>query len=166
MECHFKNLKVKELPSTNPKPEEIAKVWEGHTSLFTGVNLDGWKTEKDSWKAEGGVLRAAGKANLVSEKKFGSCELVFDCKIPAASKAEWSVQFGMNHSYTHTNPDIDFRGKWNRVVVTVGKDGVSQTLNGRQGPKSGSVPDLGPIVFKPAEGLEIMNVFVRELKEK
>ena len=166
VECHFKNLKVKELPSTNPKPEEVAKVWEGHTSLFTGVNLDGWKTEKDSWKADGGVLKVAGKADLASEKKFGPCELVFDCKIPAASKAEWSVQFGMNHSVTLTNPDIDFRGKWNRVVVTVGKDGVSQTLNGRQGPKSGSVPDLGPIVFKPAEGLEIMNVFVRELKEK
>src|SRR5437016_3995830 len=32
-ECHFKNLKIKELPSTNPKPEEIAKVWEGHESI-------------------------------------------------------------------------------------------------------------------------------------
>ena len=55
-ECHFKNLKIKELPSTNPKPEEIAKVFEGHTSLFNGIDLKGWKTEMDSWKVAGGVL--------------------------------------------------------------------------------------------------------------
>src|SRR6476659_4041919 len=49
-ECRFRNLKIKELPSTNPKPEEVAKVAEGHVSLFNGTDLTGWKTEKDSWK--------------------------------------------------------------------------------------------------------------------
>ena len=49
-ECHFKNIKIKELPSTNPKPEEIAKVAEGYKSLFNGLDLKGWKTEKDAWK--------------------------------------------------------------------------------------------------------------------
>jgi hypothetical protein len=43
-ECHFKNLTLKELPSTNPKPEECAKVAEGHVSLFNGVDLTGWST--------------------------------------------------------------------------------------------------------------------------
>src|SRR3954471_12657640 len=37
-ECHFKNVKIKELPSTNPKPEEIAKVWEGQVSLFNALD--------------------------------------------------------------------------------------------------------------------------------
>src|SRR5262245_43107264 len=59
-ECHFKNIKIKELPSTNPKPEETAKVAEGHVSLFNGLDLKGWKTEKDAWKAAGGMLKAAG----------------------------------------------------------------------------------------------------------
>src|SRR5207244_13075672 len=36
-ECHFKNLKIKELPSTNPKPEEVPKVAEAHASLFNGT---------------------------------------------------------------------------------------------------------------------------------
>jgi hypothetical protein len=65
-----------------------------------------------------------------------------------------------------TNPGIDFRGQWNRIAVTVSKDGVASTLNGRPGAKASHVPDAGPIRFKPAEGLEIMNVFVRDLKEK
>src|SRR5437867_7418233 len=34
-ECHFKNLKIKELPSTNPKPEETCNVAQGHKQLFT-----------------------------------------------------------------------------------------------------------------------------------
>src|SRR5688572_7436788 len=50
-ECHFKNIKIKELPSTNPKPEEVAKVAEGHVSIFNGLDLKGWKTEGDAWKA-------------------------------------------------------------------------------------------------------------------
>src|SRR5439155_6435595 len=60
-ECHFKNLRIKELPSTNPTPEETAKVWEGHVSLFTGLDLTGWKTEPGAWVAAGGHLRATGK---------------------------------------------------------------------------------------------------------
>src|SRR5262245_11039130 len=94
-ECHFKNLKIKELPSTNPKPEECAKVWEGHVSLFNGTDLTGWKTDKDAWKVKGEKLVSAGKADLVSEKKFGPCELIFDYRLPAkAEKAQVVASFG------------------------------------------------------------------------
>src|SRR5207247_738275 len=36
-ECRFKNLKIKELPSTNPKKEEVADEAQGHKSLYTGL---------------------------------------------------------------------------------------------------------------------------------
>jgi hypothetical protein len=162
--CHFRNLKLKELPSTNPKPAEVADEDKGFKSLFNGLDLDGWKTEAGAWKAGGGHLRAAGKADLVSEKTFGKFELVFDCKMPAASKAEWAVEFGTDQAHLIANPDT--RGRWTRISVTVGPNEVSQATDGRLvgTVKPGVGP--GPIRFKPAEGLEIMNVFVRELKEK
>ncbi len=126
-ECHFKNIKIKELPSTNPKPEEVAKVAAGHTSIFNGIDLKGWKTEKDAWKVAGGILKAAGKADLVSEKKYGgNFELVFDSKVPVNGKP----------------------GGWKRTVAKI------ENL------------EPGPLKFTSAEGLEIMNVFVRELEEK
>ena len=53
---------------------------------------------------------------------------------PATVRREWSVQVGRGLS--HTNPDIDSRGKWNRVVVTVAGNSVSLTTNGRPGPKT------------------------------
>src|SRR5262245_482178 len=79
-ECHFKNLKIKELPSTNPKPEECAKVWEGHVSLFNGTDLKGWRTDLGQWTASGEALVPWEKAtaSLDTEKAFGPCELIFD----------------------------------------------------------------------------------------
>jgi hypothetical protein len=49
-ECHFRNLKIKELPSTKPRPEEVCQAGQGFTTLFTGVNLSGWKVEDDQKK--------------------------------------------------------------------------------------------------------------------
>lgn len=143
-ECHFRNLRIKELPSTNPKPDEVAKVWDGHTSLFTGLDLAGWKTEKGSWKAEGGALKAVGTTDLVSEKEFGpGVELLFDWR--AAGKGEAACEFtagGATHRATKQG------GGWSRHVAAA------------------SPGKRGPVAFKPAPGLEIMNVFVRETKGK
>ncbi|PYM12730.1 MAG: hypothetical protein DME18_10650, partial [Verrucomicrobia bacterium] len=41
-QCHFRNLRIKELPSTNPKPDEIAPLAEGFKSLYSGIDLNGW----------------------------------------------------------------------------------------------------------------------------
>jgi hypothetical protein len=163
-ECHFRNIKIKELPSTNPKPEEVAKADEGHKLLFNGLDLDGWKTETGSWQAAGGHLKATGTSDLVSEKSFTKFELLFDCKMPATSKAEWSVEVGKNQVFAMKNLDVDTRGRWTRVVLKVGPDEVSRTVNGRWVGSVKTGVDAGSVTFKPAAGLELMNVFVRELK--
>ena len=59
-ECHFRNLKIKELPSTNPKPEEIADVAQGFKNLYTGLDLSGWKADdeaKKHWQPSDWMLR-------------------------------------------------------------------------------------------------------------
>jgi len=42
-ECHFKNLRIQELPSTGANASETANAGEGYVPLFNGLNLDGWK---------------------------------------------------------------------------------------------------------------------------
>src|SRR5262249_30176774 len=90
-ECRFKNLKIKELPSTNPKPSEICDVDKGFQCLFTGLDLTGWKAsdeQKKHWRMSDGVLSHDGKLapdmdlHLWSEKSFGDFELVCDCRCP------------------------------------------------------------------------------------
>ena len=44
-ECQFRNLRIKELPSSNTPPEQTANPYEGFHSLFNGKDLGGWKTD-------------------------------------------------------------------------------------------------------------------------
>ncbi|MBX9583915.1 MAG: DUF1080 domain-containing protein [Gemmataceae bacterium] len=143
-ECHFRNLKLKELPSTNPKPDEVAKVREGHKSLFTGLDLSGWKTEEGAWTAAGGVLKAAGTTPLVADGEFGPGELVYDWRVPEKATRGMGVEAGGQILALTPAP-----GKWNRQVVAIPADARR-----------------GRIAFRPSPGLEIMNVFYRESKGK
>jgi hypothetical protein len=161
-ECHFRNLKIKELPSTNPKPEEIGDEDKGFVSLFNGLDLYGWKTDEGSWKVNDGHLKATGNSDLVTVKAFGQFELLFDYKGQGWTVKQLSGagdRFVMN--YGEDNP-----GKWHRVVMTVGKNSVSYAVDGKTGSKLGldALPGPGPIKLIPTEGQELMNIFVRELK--
>jgi hypothetical protein len=186
-ECHFRNIRIKELPSTNPKPEECAKVAEGHVSLFNGLDLKGWTAEDGSWKAGGGILKCVGKAPLRSEASFADGELVFDWKVPAKA-ADWyevrvgglvvhlapvkGVQVGHfpDEKTWMPGPRVEAGGvkpgAWNRAVVRRTRKAVAVAVNGKPVLDAAfdAAPKAGPVLFQPAEGLEVMNVFVRELK--
>jgi hypothetical protein len=89
-ECHFRNLRIQELPSTGAKPEETAISGEGYVPLFTGLNLDGWRIpdgDNGHWKVVNEVIdydamsEATGEKSLVSKKEFKNFTLVADWKI-------------------------------------------------------------------------------------
>ena len=85
-ECHFRNIRIKELPSTNPKLEEIAPVAEGFKSLYTGIDLSGWKQaigHEGHWRPKNWILSYDGKSdaedkNLWSEQEYGDFILICD----------------------------------------------------------------------------------------
>jgi hypothetical protein len=94
-ECWFKNIRIKELPSTNPKPDEVAVVDPGFRSLFTGLDLAGWKNDpghEGHWQPKSpGKLVYDGKSeakdkNLWSAEEFGDFELVVDWRLTGKSK--------------------------------------------------------------------------------
>lgn len=85
-ECHFRNLKLKELPSTNPKLHEIARAAQGFRPIYTGIDLAGWVHDKEHlghWKPDDWKLSYDGKCkakdpNLWTEKEYGDFELICD----------------------------------------------------------------------------------------
>ncbi len=89
-ECHFKNLKIKELPTSNPKPSEVADLAKGFTSIYSGLNLEGWKADpknKGAWTPRDFVLDYNGKGtDLWTEKEYGDFEMVVDWRFPAKAK--------------------------------------------------------------------------------
>jgi hypothetical protein len=164
-ECHFKNITIQELPSTNPKPEECADVWAGHVSLFDGLTLDGWKAEKADWTAGDGVIRSKGKTDLVSGKEYTNYELIFDWKLPAKSAGTFSVELGKNQLYSYSS-NAPAESKWQRVTLRATADAIRVFRDGQE--KSSAKPGVspGPIAFKPAAGLELRNVFLNDLSAK
>ncbi|MGV3773365.1 MAG: family 16 glycoside hydrolase, partial [Verrucomicrobiales bacterium] len=99
-EAHFRNLKIKELPSTNPKPNEIAAEDQGFKSIYTGVDLSGWKTNAEivaHWKAQDWILAYDGKAtgaepHLWTEKEYGDFVMICDWRwVDKGTKRKYAV---------------------------------------------------------------------------
>ena len=89
-ECQFRNMKIAELPSTDPDASEVAMEADGFRPLFTGVDLSNWKVPEGDdghWKVLSEVIdydarsEANGDKNLWSVEEFSDYELVVDWRI-------------------------------------------------------------------------------------
>jgi Domain of Unknown Function (DUF1080) len=153
-ECQFRNIKITELPSTQPKPEEIARLDRGHKSLYTGIDMTGWQGE--GWKA-GEVLNATGVQPLTSARKFPHGELILDVNSPTDS-----VSLTVHHTpltipvpaKTWTRITLDLNGS--AITGTAGKTEIRQ--------KTRNLPTPGPITITGQEKLQVRNLFFVEKK--
>jgi len=99
-ECRFRNLKIKELPSTMPKPDQIADEAKGFKNIYTGLDLDNF--EKDpgheghwqpsDWKLHYDGMSETESRSLYVEKEQGDYEMVVDWMLPAKKGKETSVR--------------------------------------------------------------------------
>ncbi len=84
-EVHFRNIRIKELPSSNPPAEEVAEADQGFRPLYTGVDLAGWKADSANdghWVPKNWVLDYDGKGkDLWTEKEYGDFVLVADWRL-------------------------------------------------------------------------------------
>lgn len=66
-ECHFRNIRIKELPSSGSlPPDAVAPEAEGFVSIYNGLNLEGWKagpSHEQHWKVEDWTLSYDGKCD-------------------------------------------------------------------------------------------------------
>ena len=80
--AHFKNIRIKELPPSVPEvpQSDVANEDRGFVTLFTGINLDGWKTSDATlWRVGDNVLECReGSDTLMTTNSHPSYELMFD----------------------------------------------------------------------------------------
>ncbi len=83
-EVHFRSIRIKELPSSNPAPEFVAETDQGFRSIYTGADLSGWKADPKNdghWISKDWVLDYDGKGgDLWSEKEYGDFVMIADWK--------------------------------------------------------------------------------------
>lgn len=137
-ECHYRNVRVKELPTSNPKEEQVAKLDEGFRQVFNHADLDGWKTDDGAWAVKDGVLTCKGKAELKLADPPKEFEVLFDWKGPGEVKLL---------AATNLTVEAKKAGEWQRERARV----------------SGESGLLG---FAAADKLQLRNIYVREIKEK
>jgi hypothetical protein len=93
-ECHFRNLRIAERPSTNPSPAETAAEARGLVALLAEPGLPAWKHVAGNdghWTVRDWRLLYDGKSeakeprdkHLWTAKDYGDFELVVDWRLPS-----------------------------------------------------------------------------------
>jgi 3-keto-disaccharide hydrolase len=162
-ECRFKNIKIKELPSTNPMPNEVCDVDRGLKCLFTGLDLTGWKADaeaKKHWKMSDGVLNTDGQNSILwSDNSYRDLELVCDFR----NKANLHIRGDANSLIL-----LDGDKGWNRAIVSVKGGRLTVSINGKLATDNMELKGAtgnGPIGLAGRnEATQFRNLFVRELK--
>jgi hypothetical protein len=122
-ECHFRNIRIKELPPTGAKPEETADAADGFLPVFTGLDLRGWLPGSGAWRVAGDEIRGAGDcAPLWNEKAYAAFDLVADVKPQAVApdKHHGLLLRDAQGNVTPCPPAAPLAaGKWMRLRVSV-----------------------------------------------
>ena len=95
-EVHFRNIRIVELPGSNPPTDVVAQQDQGFRCLYNGLDLRGWKQtpgNEGHWSAKDWILDYDGKSeaqdkDLWTEQDFGDFVLIVDWRLPDEPKIE------------------------------------------------------------------------------
>jgi hypothetical protein len=188
-ECHFRNIRLQELPSSGAKPEETADEAQGFRPLYTGLELSGWRageTEKEQWKPRNWILECRGESPLATVKEHGDFILICDWQVAGESKRDGAKEKeakGPGAAFIRLRgsekgevplggapPDAARKpGEWNRSVITLRGDRMTTTLNGKavdSDKKLEGLPARGPITLIGRGGtVSFGNLYLRDLPD-
>ena len=122
----FRNIRIKELPTTGAPSEETAELDQGFRLLYSGLDLRGWKRPKgheDHWRPKGHILSYDGKSeaddkHLWTEESFGDFVLRVDWRLTGKPKPT-------KRPLIHPNGEYVLDGKGNGIEKEVPDAGDS-----------------------------------------
>lgn len=169
---HYRNVRIKELPDTPIDPAHVAIAARGYRSLYTGVDLSGWKTAGEGWKSADWVLASqAGAAPLVGETALaGDVGFVVDFKLAKESGQPTYGIRGATLALTHPRlaPLLEETGRWNRLEGTLTGDRLTLHLNGKPVPDPDALltpgATTGPVTLTPDGPMDWANIYIRDPK--
>jgi hypothetical protein len=173
-EAHFRNIRIQELPSSNPPAETVATVERGFRPLYRGVDLAGWKVEPghgEHWVARDWTLCYDGKSAAVdktfwTKDAYGEFELIVDWRWETEpSRRAMPVSLGGQQLLSD---EVEAKAKtWHRAEITRTAGGLSVVLDGKtlapQRPHA--VHALPTAIGLAHQGVpvEFANIFIRPL---
>ncbi len=171
----FRNIRIKELPSSDTPADLTAPRDTGLRAIFTGLDLCGWTTNAATlprWSVRGERLQlAAGEANpeatLWTTKEYHDAEFVFDCRLSKSAEGKTAklptvIVHGEAVELTGAVP-----GKYDRYTITV----TGRKIDVKRGETSFKSLSFGPEtklqgpfgLQDNGTGMELMNLYARDL---
>jgi hypothetical protein len=92
-ECQFRDLRIAELPSTDPTEAETSRATDGFVPLFNGIDFSGWRVPEGDdghWRVAGGTIdydaqsEAKGDKGLWTEREYKDFQLIVDWRLKEA----------------------------------------------------------------------------------
>ncbi len=171
---HYRNLRIKELPPTKIDEADIAISNRGYKSIYTGLDLSGWKSSesaKSAWQAndwvltfDGAVTQADAKLESTESRELNG--FVLDFKFKDKSQG-LTVQLGDSAALkiAATNDPqfaslLQKNGGWNRLEVIKLDEKTVLKINNQETAtefKLGS----GKISLQPDGPIDLANIYVR-----
>jgi len=176
----FRNIRIKELPSSGVPSELTAPLDLGWRTIFTGLDLRGWKTNAATasrWAAGGGRVALKGgeaqpDAALWTEKDFGDAEFVLDCRAAKAAEGREvsvpSVQLrGVDGKGAEVKLEGAAPGNYQRFIINLQGREVIVKRNDKETQRltlPADVPARGAFGLRDTGGaMEFMNLYARDL---
>jgi hypothetical protein len=171
----FRNMRIKELPSSGASPELSAPVDLGWRTMFTGLDLRGWRTNSvalERWRGEDGHLslrseKPSAENTLWNEQDFGDAEFILDCSPGKAKEGKETSPPAVLVRGAEVKLGGAEPGKYKRFIITVKGLDVTVKRDGQE------VQRLALPADAPARGgfglrdtgmaTDFMNLYVREL---
>lgn len=172
---HYRNVKIKELPETAIDAKDVAISHRGYRSIYTGLNLDGWKVSeagKGAWQVKDWVLAFDGSvsgeqsrletvdaiqlAGVVIDFRFTEKSQQLRLMLPGSAEPI-SIAAKGDSPFSKSMEKI---GSWNRLEAATLDGHTRFTLNGKQLEIS-RVLGKGTISIEPNGPAEFANIYVR-----
>lgn len=166
----FRNIRIKELPSSGAGPDVTAPADPGWRALYNAVDLRGWRTSattEAAWAKGGGrltVKAATGApATLWTTGEFGRAEFVIDYQPPKSGSTDATITV----RDTPVTLSGATAGKFSRFIITSDSTRISVRRDdapAREIALPPGAPTKGPLGLQPAiAGGVFMNLHAREL---
>ena len=166
-ECHFRNVRIQELPGSGAPDEPD----EGFRSLYTGVDLSGWKQDaghSGHWSPKDWNLEYDGKSQpLWTEKECGDFELIADWRVNRGETNSPSVYVrGSREPITTSVETANPRGQWNRFRIAMKGDLLTVALNDKkvvENKRLPGIPKRGAIGLQHhGDPIQFANIYIKE----
>ncbi len=175
---HYRNVRIKELPDTPVKPEDIAIAERGYRSIYTGVDLSGWKRTaavNKAWKVSDWVLAGSASGNepgpsLTTTETFKDYDFIIDMRLKSKDSVATILPRGTNGgpSTSDIAEHLAPQGKWTRIEGQVRGNRVTLTANRQPVKTEFTLKDStspAPLAIQTTSGsVDFANLYVRSAK--